>query len=66
MRAAAFIVLFALSSAALQAQPAPVPKAALQEWSETIDYGIDSQIVDVDYEFFQGSDSMLVLKRKSD
>ncbi|HEU5077754.1 MAG TPA: methyltransferase [Opitutaceae bacterium] len=26
--------------------------------------GIDSQIVDVDYEFFAGSDSMLVLKRK--
>jgi hypothetical protein len=28
--------------------------------------GIDSQIVDVDYEFFAGSDSMLVLKRKAD
>lgn len=26
--------------------------------------GIDSQIVDVDYEFFAGSDSMLVLRRK--
>jgi len=27
--------------------------------------GIDSQIVDVDYEFFAGSDSMLVLRRKT-
>jgi hypothetical protein len=27
--------------------------------------GIDSEIVDVDYEFFAGSDSMLVLKRKA-
>lgn len=27
--------------------------------------GIDSQIVDVDYEFFTGSDSMLVLRRKT-
>lgn len=27
--------------------------------------GIDSQIVEVDYEFFTGSDSMLVLKRKA-
>lgn len=27
--------------------------------------GVDSQIVEVDYEFFAGSDSMLVLKRKN-
>ena len=27
--------------------------------------GIDSEIVDVDYEFFAGSDSMLVLRRKN-
>ncbi len=47
MRAAAFVVLFVFPAAVLAAQPAPVPKAALQEWSETIDYGIDSQIVDV-------------------
>ncbi|MBN2351166.1 MAG: HEAT repeat domain-containing protein [Spirochaetales bacterium] len=40
----AFIVLSAVH---LSAQPAPVPKKTLAEWGETIEYGIDTQIIDI-------------------
>jgi HEAT repeat protein len=62
MRTAVFAVLFAFSAACLAAQPAPVPEATLKEWGETIDYGIDTQIIDVVKKIKDSGDSAFNVK----
>jgi HEAT repeat protein len=47
MRSTAFAFVFLAAAVMLPAQDAKIPDSARKEWADTIDFGIDSQIIEV-------------------